>query len=294
MRELAEETGLGADDITLERGWAVIFERQMIACLKPMRLKLDRATALARYRRLYRARARAGARAHARCGIARRHHHRAHAAVHPGLPRTRTRVIVRRVRRDSHAAPCWRARGRLLRCHGRQSKRLERGRSRFGTAHKPTCSRCRCRNRSSLPPDSGRFHRRSRRLAPAHRHAKRPALQPVSAMRSRPDLLIDSRQAQRPQREAPRTVRPCGLRSFVFARLLEPPRPGSPADPLGQAASSMMHPIYRRAMRRCITRRIHLMRSYLSRSCAILRWSCRVGSVLFAQSFSSGLSPPLP
>jgi 8-oxo-dGTP pyrophosphatase MutT (NUDIX family) len=47
MRELAEETGLGADDLTLERGWAVIFERQMIACLKPMRLKLDRATALA-------------------------------------------------------------------------------------------------------------------------------------------------------------------------------------------------------------------------------------------------------
>jgi hypothetical protein len=48
MRELAEETGLRANDITPGLGWAVVFERQMIACLKPMRLKLDRATALAR------------------------------------------------------------------------------------------------------------------------------------------------------------------------------------------------------------------------------------------------------
>jgi 8-oxo-dGTP pyrophosphatase MutT (NUDIX family) len=48
MRELTEETGLRANDITPGRGWTVVFERQMIACLKPMRLKLDRATALAR------------------------------------------------------------------------------------------------------------------------------------------------------------------------------------------------------------------------------------------------------
>jgi 8-oxo-dGTP pyrophosphatase MutT (NUDIX family) len=48
MRELTEETGLRANDITPALGWTVVFERQMIACLKPMRLKLDRATALAR------------------------------------------------------------------------------------------------------------------------------------------------------------------------------------------------------------------------------------------------------
>jgi 8-oxo-dGTP pyrophosphatase MutT (NUDIX family) len=48
MRELTEETGLGADDIAPEPGWSIIFDRQMIACLKPMRLNLNRATALAR------------------------------------------------------------------------------------------------------------------------------------------------------------------------------------------------------------------------------------------------------
>jgi 8-oxo-dGTP pyrophosphatase MutT (NUDIX family) len=48
MRELAEETGLGAGDVTPGLGWAVVFERQMVACLKPLRLKLDRTTALAR------------------------------------------------------------------------------------------------------------------------------------------------------------------------------------------------------------------------------------------------------
>jgi hypothetical protein len=48
LRELTEETGLAAQDISPEPGWTVIFERQMIACLKPMRLNLDRATALAR------------------------------------------------------------------------------------------------------------------------------------------------------------------------------------------------------------------------------------------------------
>jgi hypothetical protein len=48
MRELTEETGLRANDITPALGWTVVFERQMIACLKPMRLNLDRATALAR------------------------------------------------------------------------------------------------------------------------------------------------------------------------------------------------------------------------------------------------------
>lgn len=47
LRELAEETGLGAADLDVEPGWTVIFERQMIACLKLMRLKLDRASALA-------------------------------------------------------------------------------------------------------------------------------------------------------------------------------------------------------------------------------------------------------
>lgn len=48
MRELTEETGLGRDDVAPQPGWSVIFERQMVACLKPMRVKLDRATALAR------------------------------------------------------------------------------------------------------------------------------------------------------------------------------------------------------------------------------------------------------
>jgi 8-oxo-dGTP pyrophosphatase MutT (NUDIX family) len=48
MRELAEETGLSANDITPARGWTIVFERQMIACLKPLRLKTDLATALAR------------------------------------------------------------------------------------------------------------------------------------------------------------------------------------------------------------------------------------------------------
>jgi 8-oxo-dGTP pyrophosphatase MutT (NUDIX family) len=47
-RELTEETGLEVADIIPGSGWTVVFERQMIACLKPMRLKLDRATALAR------------------------------------------------------------------------------------------------------------------------------------------------------------------------------------------------------------------------------------------------------
>jgi 8-oxo-dGTP pyrophosphatase MutT (NUDIX family) len=48
MRELIEETGLGAADIVPQPGWSVVFDRQMIACLKVMRLKLNRTTALAR------------------------------------------------------------------------------------------------------------------------------------------------------------------------------------------------------------------------------------------------------
>jgi 8-oxo-dGTP pyrophosphatase MutT (NUDIX family) len=48
LRELTEETGLAAEDISPEPGWTVIYERQMIACLKPMRLKLDRDTAFKR------------------------------------------------------------------------------------------------------------------------------------------------------------------------------------------------------------------------------------------------------
>jgi 8-oxo-dGTP pyrophosphatase MutT (NUDIX family) len=48
MRELTEETGLGRDDIAPEPGWTIVFDQQMVACLKPMRLKLDRAAALAR------------------------------------------------------------------------------------------------------------------------------------------------------------------------------------------------------------------------------------------------------
>ncbi|MEA2842251.1 MAG: hypothetical protein QOF41_3581 [Methylobacteriaceae bacterium] len=48
MRELTEETGLSAKDYRRESGWTIVFERQMIACLKPMRLKLDGAAALAR------------------------------------------------------------------------------------------------------------------------------------------------------------------------------------------------------------------------------------------------------
>jgi 8-oxo-dGTP pyrophosphatase MutT (NUDIX family) len=48
MRELAEETGLGRDDIAPQPGWTIVFDHQMVACLKPMRLKLDRAAALAR------------------------------------------------------------------------------------------------------------------------------------------------------------------------------------------------------------------------------------------------------
>jgi 8-oxo-dGTP pyrophosphatase MutT (NUDIX family) len=48
LRELTEETGLAAGDVSPAPGWTVIYERQMIACLKPMRLKLDRATALKR------------------------------------------------------------------------------------------------------------------------------------------------------------------------------------------------------------------------------------------------------
>jgi hypothetical protein len=47
LRELTEETGLGANDIIPESGWTIVFERQMVACLKPMRVKLDRAAALA-------------------------------------------------------------------------------------------------------------------------------------------------------------------------------------------------------------------------------------------------------
>ena len=48
MRELTEETGLGGEDVAPEPGWTIVFDHQMIACLKPMRLKLDRAAALAR------------------------------------------------------------------------------------------------------------------------------------------------------------------------------------------------------------------------------------------------------
>jgi hypothetical protein len=48
LRELTEETGLAAGDVSPDPGWTVIYERQMIACLKPMRLKTDRATALKR------------------------------------------------------------------------------------------------------------------------------------------------------------------------------------------------------------------------------------------------------
>ena len=48
MRELTEETGLGADGVAPEPGWTIVFDHQMVACLKPMRLKLDRQAALAR------------------------------------------------------------------------------------------------------------------------------------------------------------------------------------------------------------------------------------------------------
>jgi hypothetical protein len=48
MRELTEETGLDARDLKVAPNWTIIFERQMIACLKPMRLNLDRSEALAR------------------------------------------------------------------------------------------------------------------------------------------------------------------------------------------------------------------------------------------------------
>ena len=48
MRELSEETGLGPDDVAPEPGWTIVFDHQMVACLKPMRLMLDRAAALAR------------------------------------------------------------------------------------------------------------------------------------------------------------------------------------------------------------------------------------------------------
>ena len=48
MRELTEETGLGLEDVAAERGWSVIFDRQMVACLKLLGVKADRAAALAR------------------------------------------------------------------------------------------------------------------------------------------------------------------------------------------------------------------------------------------------------
>jgi 8-oxo-dGTP pyrophosphatase MutT (NUDIX family) len=48
MRELREETGLGAEDVAPQPDWTIVFDGQMIACLKPMRLKSDRASALAR------------------------------------------------------------------------------------------------------------------------------------------------------------------------------------------------------------------------------------------------------
>lgn len=51
MRELSEETSLHPDDVAREPDWTIVFDGQMIACLKPMRLKLDRADALARIAR---------------------------------------------------------------------------------------------------------------------------------------------------------------------------------------------------------------------------------------------------
>jgi len=38
-RELREETGLGAEDVEVARGWIVIEDGLRIACMKPMRLK---------------------------------------------------------------------------------------------------------------------------------------------------------------------------------------------------------------------------------------------------------------
>jgi NUDIX domain len=36
-RELEEETGIGADDITFDQGWTVVFQGQRIACMKTVR-----------------------------------------------------------------------------------------------------------------------------------------------------------------------------------------------------------------------------------------------------------------
>lgn len=51
MRELAEETGLGADDVAVMPGWHAVFAGPRIALMRPMAAEVDAETLAARIRR---------------------------------------------------------------------------------------------------------------------------------------------------------------------------------------------------------------------------------------------------
>ncbi len=49
LRELTEETGFGAADVTLAEDWTLVFDRRYLACMKLMQAKESAATLIARF-----------------------------------------------------------------------------------------------------------------------------------------------------------------------------------------------------------------------------------------------------
>ncbi len=75
-RELFEETGLSADEATVGSGWTVVLTAPLVACMKPMTLRLAAEEAKARIDAYPRARSEFGAHAHAHHQATGRHRSR--------------------------------------------------------------------------------------------------------------------------------------------------------------------------------------------------------------------------
>jgi 8-oxo-dGTP pyrophosphatase MutT (NUDIX family) len=102
LRELAEETGIGAGEVDLAPGWSVVFEGPLIACMKLTRSRLSAAEIAARFKTFIASQARPEL-----------------VALHPvfsvrdldhgRMPQFTLRYLRRALaRRDSHASLWWR------------------------------------------------------------------------------------------------------------------------------------------------------------------------------------------
>lgn len=49
LRELQEETGFSPEDVTIERGWTIVFDAARVACMKPIRSPLTAEALLQRF-----------------------------------------------------------------------------------------------------------------------------------------------------------------------------------------------------------------------------------------------------